>query len=89
MSTNTGSGVSGMLASLGASAKNLTRKLSNAVTSPVAMGSPKPMPNSMASPNTVTNGPGINASTRGGRRNRKNRKSRSRKNRCWSRKNRK
>ena len=85
MSTNTGSGVSGMLASLGASAKNLTRKLSNAVTSPMANS---PMPNSVASP-TVTNGPGINASTRGGRRNRKNRKSHSRKNRCWSRKNRK
>jgi hypothetical protein len=87
-STNSG-GITGMLTSLGSSAKNLTRKLSNVGSSLVS----SPVPNSP----TVTSGPGVNASMKGGRHRRSHSHSRrtrkrtqkrntTRKNRCWSRK---
>lgn len=72
--TPSNSSVSGMLSTITNTAKSLTKKASNAGSA--LFKSNSPLPNSP----TVTSGPGINASTRGGRRNvrksRKNRKNR-------------
>ena len=70
MSTTANSGVSGMLSSITSAAKNLTKKASNVGASMFVPNSP-----------TVTSGPGVNVSTKGGRRGGKRSKCSTRKNR--------
>jgi hypothetical protein len=80
--TSSNSGVSGMLSSIANTAKNLTRKASNAGSA--LFKSNSPVPNSP----TVTSGPGVNVSMKGGKRSKRTKRSKRSKSRK-SRKNRK